>query len=50
MEGFKWTQEEIDKFFSSDKGKGYTEIMRDAYKNDLPYEELSKQLKELEVK
>jgi len=48
MTKFKWTQEEIDKFFSSDKGKTYTEIMADGYKNNTSYEEVSKQLKELE--
>ena len=50
MTGFKWTQEELDEFFSSNKGKNYIEIMKDAYKNCTSYEEVSKQLKELEVK
>lgn len=47
MPEFKWTQEGVDKFLSSDKGKDYVEIMEDAYKNSTSYEEVSKQLKGL---
>jgi len=50
MSEFVWSQEEIDKFFSSHKGKEYKEIMKNAYKNDLSHEKVSKNLKELQNK
>ena len=50
MSETNWDQEKISEFFSTQRGEEYKEIMKNAYKNNLTYEEVSLDLKVLTEK
>jgi len=47
---YMWTDEELNKFFLSEKGKEYADIITTAYITNEDYESVQKKLKELEKK